>query len=425
MFGNDRARQCVGFNVTRFLLAAAALAIAAPAAATTFTGTQLAAAAEGLQALRELNLTVLGNLTAGAEVEGKTFVGGGVSGNAENFGIGSNANPNEGFTQNNARATLTIGGTNGGGVTLNNGANGKSGTVSGNVKQTLTDSRVDIGGDSTGTVAGNISGVTVRAGGSFNNQNYNPSATKTATYGTTASNLQAQDTAYVTQDTSLADGKTGLAKVIASQTSALLADFTTLSDVLASLATNATLNTSDTNNIHFDYGSSAKSDAYVVATVAASDLFGKTGMLNLSLLSDLTTATGYKTTVINVVGEVAKGSYAYTLNNNDNQASNDQNVIWNFISASGSAVSLALNAAFHGSVLAPNATVSNGTAVNGSVVAGNFVQGGEVHLGTYQGTSALVLALPEPANWMTMIVGFGMIGATMRRTASPARKRKA
>lgn len=375
-----------------------------------------------MQALRELNLTVLGNLTAGAEVEGKTFVGGNVSGNAENFGIGSNANPKEGFTQNGARATLTVGGNNGAGLTLANGANGKSGTVSGNTAQKLTDSRIDVGGNSTGTVIGNVSGGTVRTGGSFNNQNYNPSATKTATYGTTASNLQAQDTAYVTQDASLANTSTGLGKVIANQTSALLTDFTTLSDVLASLATNATLNTSDANNIHFDYGSSAASDKYVVATVSAGDLFGKSGTLNLSLLSDLTTSTGYKTTVINVTGEAANASYIYNLNNNDNQASNDQNVIWNFISTSSSAVSLALNAAFHGTVLAPNATVSNATAVNGSVVVQNFNQSGEVHLGTYQGTSALVAPVPEPASWMTMIVGFGMVGATMRRKTAVQRK---
>lgn len=385
--------------------AGAALALAAPAGATSFTTAQLGQASAGLQAMRELNLIVFNDLTSGAEVEGKTFVGGSISGNAENFGIGSVAHPSQGFTAS-SRDTLTVGGNVGANIQINNGANGTSGKVA-----TGSDNRGTIGGSLTGTATLNATPATLRIGGSMNGQNFNPNASKTATYGTTVSNIQTQDAAYITKDASLANAATGLAATIASQRSTLVASLSQLSSVLGSLTTNATFNTSDHNNLHLDYSSAASTADFVVANVNASDLMGYSGTLNLNLLGN---AGAYKTTVINVIGA---GDYTYLLNNNDNQGSNNQNVIWNFQDAS----SIALNSFFHGSLLATNSTVSNQTAVEGSVVASAFRQNGEVHLGTFAGTSAIVPApstttgaVPEAATWAMMVIGFGAIGGTIR-----------
>ena len=397
----------------RIVAAAAAVALAAiPAQATTFTTAQLSNASDGLQAMRELNLIVLGNLTSGAEVEGKAYVGGTVSGNSENFGIGNSA---QGFTQNTNRGVLTVGGTVSSGVTINNGSNGTSGAVS----TTTTTNRIDIGGDLTGSVALNAAtsslAGSVRTGGSFNNQNYNPNSTKTATYGTTASNVQAQDAPYVTQDASLANATTGLAATLAKQTSTLRTDLTTLSDVLANQTANATLNLTDRNNIHFDYGAAASSASFVVANVNASDLFGSGGTLNLSLLG-CSSGSNCKTTVINVVGA---GAYTFSLNESDAMRAENPYLIWNFDNTAASNSSLSFTNGFHGSVLAPNESISNSNFIEGSVVAAMFTQGGEIHLGTYQGISSIVSnplgSVPEPATWAMMLVGFGAVGGTMRR----------
>ena len=48
-------------------------------------------AKNGLQAMRELNLIVLDNLNAGHETEGKAFIGGNVTGNTSNFGVGNSS----------------------------------------------------------------------------------------------------------------------------------------------------------------------------------------------------------------------------------------------------------------------------------------------------------------------------------------------
>lgn len=395
-------------------LVGAALLVVAPAHATAFTQAQLTAAQNGLQAMRELNVITFGNLTSSSEVEGKAFVGGNLSGG--NYGIG---NSNSAETAS-SRAVLTVGGNLSGNVNVNNGNNGSGGAK---VVGSAAENVVKVGGNSTGTLnmnsaSSNLAGQ-VKVGGSFNNQNFNPNSTKTATYGTSASNVQAQDTAYVTKDATLASGgSNSMATSIMNEATTLKSNLQQLSDVLSTLSTNATLNLSDRNNIVINYTSAASSADYVVINVNASDLFNGGGTLNLSLLSSATTGTGYKTTVINVLGS---GSFTYSLNNNDNQNSNDQNIIWNFDQSASSNTSLALSSAFHGSVLAPNLTLSNSNVIEGSVVASVFNQSGEVHLGTYNGTSSIVTqaasqtAVPEPGTWVMMMIGFGLIGGLVRQ----------
>ena len=383
-----------------------ALLVAAPAAATDFTTAQVQKATAALQAMRELNLIVLGDLTSGAEVEGKTFVGGNVSGSSENFGIGSSAHPNQGFAAND-RATLTVGGNVSANVQVNNGTNGSSGTGTSSGLASIA----DIGGNVTGTIGVNVSPAQVRVGGSFNNQNFNPNANKTVAYGTTASNVQPQDAAYVVHDASLADGQTGLAASIASQKAALSDGVTQLSAILSSLTANAAFNTSDHNNIFVTYDSTVAETGYAVIDVNASDLMGFAGTLNFNLL---TSGGNPVTTIVNVIGS---GDYNFALNVNN--ASLDQNVIWNF----GSANSLTTQTEFYGSLLTPTATLTNKNAINGSVVAGMFNQQGEVHLGTFNGTDRFfetvvpptTPGVPEPASWAMMLLGFGLTGSLIRR----------
>ncbi len=140
-------------------LLAAAAAIATPAQAVT-------PARAGLQAMRELNLIVLGDLVInGGEVEGKAFVGGNVSGNSSQIGIGSSANGQR-FTAS-GRATLSVGGNVSQNLNINNGANGTGGARVG-----------DFGSQNAYGVAiqGNVPGInfnstggTARIGGNISN----------------------------------------------------------------------------------------------------------------------------------------------------------------------------------------------------------------------------------------------------------------
>jgi len=391
-----------------------ATGLAASANATTFSTADYQNATAGVQAMRELNLIVLGDLSSGHEVEGKAFIGGNVSGNAENFGIGNAEfnRKNQGFAAN-SRPTLTVGGNVSSGVHINNGAIGNTGKTVSSGESSLA----DVGGNVTGTVGLNLDG-SIRVGGTFNGSNFNPSAAKRATYGVSASNLQAQDLAFVTQDASLANSVTGLAKSIGTQTSALNTQLTTLSNILGSLTANATLNTSDHNNINVSYDGTVASTGYAVININASDLLGYSGTLNFNLLGDGN--GGYVTTLVNVIG--ANSGTAFQLNFGTGPAKLDQNVIWNFESTGTPTQTVSFGTEWFGSVLAPTATVSNNNAINGSVIAKMFNQGGEVHLGTFAGTTHFLVttdtpppgAVPEPASWMTMLMGFGIIGSLIR-----------
>ena len=90
-----------------------------------------------------------------------------------------------------------------------------------------------------------------------------------------------------------------------------------------------------------------------------------------------------------------------------------EHVIWNFYEAQ--TIDFGSNS-FYGSVLAPYAAGKIGNFIEGSAVFGSLEQNGEIHLGGYGGKlEVLRSAVPEPATWAMMIIGFGLIGSTIRR----------
>ena len=68
-------------QIRKFVLPIAAIGAIASASPA------LADANVGLQVMREYNLVVLGNLKSSSEVEGRTFVGGNLTGNSSNYFI--------------------------------------------------------------------------------------------------------------------------------------------------------------------------------------------------------------------------------------------------------------------------------------------------------------------------------------------------
>jgi hypothetical protein len=95
-------------------------------------------------------------------------------------------------------------------------------------------------------------------------------------------------------------------------------------------------------------------------------------------------------------------------------------VIWNFYEATSINLS---SKVWYGSILAPTADLKFGNGIEGSIVARNIVQNGEARLGGFSGALSIAqrlaedvrAAVPEPATWAMMILGFGAIGHMVRR----------
>lgn len=383
------------------MVAMVAAAFGAPASATaTFSAAQYAQAAAGLAAMQKLNLIALGDATLHSDVEGKVFVGGNLAGNNASIGIGNKSGKT--FKAAAIYRTLSVGGNLTGGVNVNNGIG-------------LGVIEAVIGGDasSINVNLGSATSAKVMVAGAFNAQNFNPNSKKTASYGKSVSNLQTQDKAYVKQDKQLkAGGTADLKAAIAQTTSLYTSQLTTLSQILGALTPNATLVSSDQNNIHFSFSTAADASDYAVANITAAQLASGTFVMP-------TYAAG-KTLVINVSGT----SVSLGANATGSTSADQQNVIWNFTDAN----TVNVNTALFGSVLAPKATVSGNSPINGSVVAKVFNSAGEVHLGTFNGHSGFLVttppsnggggspgAIPEPSSWMTMLLGFGFLGSIIRR----------
>jgi choice-of-anchor A domain-containing protein len=127
--------------------------------------------------------------------------------------------------------------------------------------------------------------------------------------------------------------------------------------------------------------------------------------------------SGYDAVVVNVAG--ANITLPASINFN-NGAGLGASVIWNFYEAT--SINLGSKTWF-GSVLAPNAELKFSNGIEGSIVAKSLIQNGEARLGGFSGAlqvaqytaSDIRDAVPEPATWAMMIMGFGAIGHVIRR----------
>jgi choice-of-anchor A domain-containing protein len=204
-----------------------------------------------------------------------------------------------------------------------------------------------------------------------------------------------------TLDASLAaGGANDLHATLSVKLADLTANLTALSNTLSGLTS---LGTITSLNSPLDY--SGATNGYAVFTMTEAAFEQQNGNFD-ALFSGVPAGM---TTIVNVLGaDIVEGGGA-----NNNYVGGNQSVIWNFHDAN----SLSLKG-FHGSVLAVNADVTNSSAIEGSIVAKNFNLNGEVHLGTFAGTGNFLAppsGVPEPASWAMMLIGFGAVGAAMRR----------
>ncbi|MBN8816664.1 MAG: choice-of-anchor A family protein [Sphingomonas sp.] len=113
--------------------------------------------------------------------------------------------------------------------------------------------------------------------------------------------------------------------------------------------------------------------------------------------------------IVNIVGG---GDYSNFINLNFGGLA-AENVLFNFVDAS----SITMNGwNVGGTVLAPDAFLTlRGGSVAGSVIVDGFHSEGSTIGGHAFTGLAATTAVPEPASWAMMIVGFGMVGAALRR----------
>jgi choice-of-anchor A domain-containing protein len=273
----------------------------------------------GLDALSAYNLIVLGNLTSSSEVEGRTFVGGDLSGNSSNYQISSSVPPLTGSVP----GLTVVGNVTGGTKNLDNG----SGAI--------------VGGNVTSGFNLNGPAQTVDVGGTISNTNVNQN--------TVVSGLDSSNPAF--------------AQSLTQYKSAMGTSMTGLSYQLGQLASTASVTMNGSTGV---FNVPAHATTPTVFNLTASQL---AGMSAIQFNTD-----GSNLVVVNVTGASAALTQNF-LGGTDNLG---KSVIWNFPDAT----TLTDTTAWGGSVLAPLAAATTSNYIQGSAVFGSLVQNGEFHIGT-------------------------------------------
>jgi choice-of-anchor A domain-containing protein len=338
------------------LLAAAvsALVLALPA---------MASPVVGVDALKEWNLIVLGDLTSSSEVEGRTFVGGNLDGNSSNYQI--KTPPASSYD---TPGLTVVGDVTGGAKNLNNA----SGAV--------------VGGNVTSGFNLNGAAQTVQVGGTIANTNVNQNTVN----------------AGLASTPGFTDG-------LQQQKSLLSSGMTDLSQGMTKLDANSSVAFSG-NRATFN----AKPDATGVAVFNLSgDDLNRIGEIQFNL-------NGADTAIVNVSGA------NIVLNDNflGGTQGLGEHVIWNFADAKNLSLSTAWGGSVLAPGAA--ATTGNyiqGSAVFGSLVQnGEFHLG--TYTGGYTPTTPTDPSgpkpVPEPGTWALMLAGLGLVALLLRRRRSAA-----
>lgn len=342
----------------------------------------------GLQAMREYNVIALKDLKVTSDIGGRAFVGGDLTGTATLFSnpkgqtgvaaaVAGDVSGSSAKNVNNG-GSLKVGGDLSSGANMNGGgsvyAEGDVRKVNANGGSVYAD------GDVSKTNAGHI-----YYGGQIDK---NSNGVKHAGDHTTD----------------------GLQAELKAQAGAYDAQLNDLSGYFSGLDATAFMTTSGQKAI-FDAGAGSGLAVFAIADIETA----------LRTLSEIQFAfpTSYDTVVVNVGGE--KITLPGSLNFNGPSGLGSK-VIWNFYEAE----SINFNAkAWYGSVLAPEADLKGFNFIDGTVVA-NDIQGGAIRNSAYAGGLEIAapsplqgiadsVAVPEPTTWALMILGFGAVGAMLRR----------
>lgn len=319
----------------------------------------------GVEALREWNLVVLGNLESSSEVEGRTFVGGNLSGNSSNYGIRATTSPN-------GQPGLTV-----------------VGNVTGNHKNLNNGSGAVIGGNVSSGFNLNGPSQTVKVGGTISKTNVNQN--------TVISNLDASNPAF---GLGLQQSKTELKSSMGS-----------LSFEMGTLKSNSQLTVQGNRGT---FTAQPNAQGLAVFNITAADL-DRIGEIQFNL-------NGADTAIVNVSGR------SINLNDNFLGGTNNlgERVIWNFPEAETLSLSTAWGGSVLAPLAdAETRNYIQGSAVfgnlkqNGEMHIGTF-KGGYTTSPTGGGSSGGDSssgggATPVPEPGMFGLFGLGVAGLMLRR----------
>jgi choice-of-anchor A domain-containing protein len=422
-------------------------------------GTAHAGALSASDIFSQFNVVVFGTFSSTSDVEGRTVVGGNLTGGATfdlnpagaaassysaltvygsvtsggNFNIdngggltiaGSNAgsfNLNGGgfasvggsnsgnISATNGSGTVTVGGGNSGTLQLSNGGTvyvggGNAGAITLNNGSASTNS-VSVIGNNTNTITVNGSGSVAIAG---NTGSVNLNGGSLSYTGSQTGNLNMNGGASATHVSSV--NPTAPTSTAGSFASTFQIPLTNLSTQLNGVAANSTV-TSANGTITFN---ATPNKSGVAVFDINTSLFAPNSTVQINL-------DGATSVIINVnVDSCVSSNCAFTLPNSVNFSDPTDyasQVLWNFVNAT----NLTFSNEFGGSVLAPLAAVTNNGPIDGTVVANSYSGNGEVHSHPYTGTlpggTQLVGSsgnpVPEPGS-MALIVS-GLLGLTAIR----------
>lgn len=330
-----------------FLAAAVAIGLVAQAHA---------ASLSALDMLQQFNVVVLNNDTSTSHVDGRTYVGGNLTGgNYAQHPATTPASAYSGLTVKGSASNVTV--------------NSLGASIGGN----LSNSTVNSG---PATVAGNASSV-----------NFNG----IAAVGGTTSGVNFNGGTYANPATAIAN-----AQAVANSTD-FASTMQSTSDQLKSLASTGSSVTLSGNTATFN--------ATVTNGVAVFDLTGSENDI-FSAGEFAFNLNGASSVVINT--DVSNVSIAanFLANSAVDLASS---IIWNFWNAT----SITINSQFGGSILAPQATLTNNQNIEGGVYVNTLYQNGEIHQNAYTGN--LPSPVPLPGSMGLMLSALAALGALRYR----------
>lgn len=318
------------------------------------------------QALNQFNLVVLGDAKSNSHVDGRTFIGGNLTGNGD-FVQHPSDTPASGYTGLTVLGNANVGSVNGLGI-----------YVGGNLTQ------------------GNINSGAAQVQGHVSNANLNGSAPAAIGGTVLGSNINSGRIGGVAETAALvAAGAQANAQdfgALFSQSSSFIAGLADTGGTVSIAYNRVTFNAVATNGVAvFDL--SAIDDTVFAAGEFLFNLNGATTVIFNSDKTNIQTSANF----------LANSALAY-----------GKSFLWNFYNAT----DITLGSQFGGSILATNAKLTNTNNIEGSVVVKSLDQKGEIHLQPFTGTIP-VTPVPEPGTYAMLLAGLALTARVV------AKRRKA